>query len=524
VARVVTRGESPLTSGPPSALDVRGLTKTFAGRRVLSAFDLDVSPGEIHAVVGENGSGKSTFIKILAGRYSPDADAGEVFVSGRRLQFGSVGASYGLGCRFVHQDLGLIDEASIVDNLCLMAGFPTTYGTVRGSVARDTARTDLLRVGLNVDPRTLVGDLSPAVKTGVAVARALRIDPRSPASVLVLDEPTATLPDSEVQHLLEIVRRVADGGIGVVYVTHRLDEVFMLANRVSVLRDGDKITTAEVGSTNRRELVGLIIGSELAELEQTGHVGVSEGRSAILEVRGLSSATLRDVSLTVRPGEIVGIAGITGSGRETILSTVFGATDRSSGEVLVGTTGLASNRPDVAVQAGVGYLPPDRKRLSGLMDLTGRENLTLASLRRFWRRWRLQGKAERAEVLAWFERLSVRPSTGMEQPLSTFSGGNQQKILFAKWLRIAPRVFLLDEPSQGVDVGARALLHRQLLASAAEGMAVVVASTDFDELVALCDRVLVLRDGRVSAELVGSDVSVAKITHECLMDRAGALA
>jgi ribose transport system ATP-binding protein len=255
-----------------SALDARGLTKTFAGVVALNKVDLTVEPGEVHALLGENGSGKSTFIKILSGYHNPDPGS-EVRIDGKAMQLGSPDPAYELGCRFVHQDLGLIDSSSVVDNLCMNTGFPTRFGTVRQRSARRRARTDLARVGLeHVQPESLVGALTPAMKTGVAVARALRQDSDETVKLLVLDEPTATLPDNEVQHLLGIVRQVAASGVGVLYVTHRLDEVFQVADRVTVLRDGRKAATEPTTALDRRRLINLLVGSELDELHATASV------------------------------------------------------------------------------------------------------------------------------------------------------------------------------------------------------------------------------------------------------------
>jgi ribose transport system ATP-binding protein len=498
----------------PPLLSVETLTKSFVGKPVLSALDLTVERGEVHALLGENGSGKSTLIKILSGYHTPDA-GGRVRVDDEELSFGSPAASFAAGLRFVHQDLGLIDTETVADNLALSAGFPTLLGTVRRRSARRLAQSDLARVDLDVDPDAIVGKLSPAQRSGVAIARALRSSRDVPVRLLVLDEPTAALPQAEVKHLLSMIRSVTAAGVGVLYVTHRLDEVFSIANRVTVLRDGHRQATVATNDIDRNGLVMLLIGTELEEVKRASaevHVSTGEVR---LTVRDLHAQGVDGVSFDVHPGDIVGVAGITGSGRESLLAAVFGAHPRSAGTVTVTDAAVRPARPDLSCAAGMAYVPPDRKSLAAIMGLSARENLSLSNLRPFWRHGLISRRIERAETKRWFDRLAVRPSV-FDQPLATFSGGNQQKIVMAKWLRRRPSVLLLDEPTQGVDIAAKAQLHREIIAAASAGCAVVISSSDVDELVALCHRVLVLRNGRLIEHLVNGAVTVRAVTQAIL--------
>ncbi len=504
-----TRGQA----ATPPALAAAHLSKAFGPVTVLSEVDLTIMPGEIHALLGENGSGKSTLIKILAGYHKPEG-GGEVLIDGTPVTLGSAESAYSLGCRFVHQDLGLVETCSVLDNLFLNRGFPKRFGTIRAGEARRLAREQLAVVGLDVDPSTPVSQLSPAVKTGVAVARALLHDANASAKLMVLDEPTATLPDSEVQHLLQIVRRVADRGLGVLYVTHRLDEVFQVADNVTVLRDGRRAATEPVTVLDRRQLVTLLVGRELEEIHAIAESAYNENGSSVLQVTDLHAGPISSLSFSVSRGAVVGIAGITGSGRETLLGALFGANPREGGTVTLSGHVVPSGKPAKAMAVGMAYLPPDRKTMGGFMGFSARENLTLCDLSPFWRQLRLHRKAEVCEVAEWFGQLEVRPCDGHERSLSTFSGGNQQKVLFGKWLRRAPEVLLLDEPTQGVDVGAKAGLHRHLITAAERGTAVIVSSSDIDELAALCHRVLVLRNSRLVADLSGSGVTVANIARE----------
>jgi ribose transport system ATP-binding protein len=502
------------------ALAVRGVSKTFAGTVALKAVDFEVRAGEVHALLGENGSGKSTIIKILAGYHEPDPGS-EILVSGADLESGSADASYRAGCRFVHQDLGLVETSSIADNLALVSGFPCRFGTVRTRDLNRIARRDLAQLGLDLDPKRLVATLSPAERTGVAVARALHEDPSTPVRLLVLDEPTATLPDREVERLLAIVRSVAARGVGVLYVTHRLDEVFEVAQRITVLRDGYRVATVPVAEVDRPGLVTLLVGSELDEIRAVSDELPPEDGEPLLVADDLHGQHLNGVSLSIRPGDVVGIAGITGSGREGLLAAIFGAQPRLRGHVSVQGAKLGSNEPARAMRAGIAYLPADRKSLGCFLELSTQENISISDLSKHWRWPKLSRRAERVETQEWIERLDVRPQIAARLPMASLSGGNQQKVLFAKWLRRAPKVFLLDEPTQGVDVGAKADLHLEILRAARGGAGVAISSSDTDELAALCHRVLVLQDGRVAAHLTGSSVTAAEISRACLANNDG---
>ena len=493
-------------------LHVEGLSKSFARTRALSALSLTVDPGEVHVLLGHNGSGKSTLIKILSGYHAPDPGA-RIRVDGHELTTMSPGMAYRLGCRFVQQDLGLIPNLSVLDNLAIGSGFPTRFGTIRRAASVNRARRELDRVGLAVDPLRVVSELTASECTGVAVARALRADLGHPAKLLVLDEPTATLPVDEVENLLETVRQVAVAGVGVLYVTHHLGEVFRIADQVTVLRDGVVAGTGLAAAFDHASLVRLLAGDEYLPVNETAAAGrPATEQKPLLDIRRLRSGPVSDVSLAVHRGEVVGIAGLNGSGREAVLSTVFGARRPEHGEVLLDGEPLPPGRPDRSIARGVAYLAADRKQGGGVMGMTARENISLPNLKPFWSGFHLSKKRERRHGNEWFGRLSIRPSSAIDEPLGTFSGGNQQKILFAKWLSRGPAVFLLDEPTQGVDVGAKADLHRELMAVAGHGAAVVISSSDLEELADLSDRVVIMSHGRIVAELRGADANARAIT------------
>jgi ribose transport system ATP-binding protein len=490
-------------------LEVTNLSKSFSGHAALSGLDLTVEAGEVRCLVGGNGSGKSTFIKILSGYHQPDP-GGEVRIGGELLNAGHPRASHRLGARFVHQDLGLIEDASISDNLFLGSSFPTRFGALRDREARRRCSIALQRLELDVDPRTLVRDLPAAERTGVAIARAVA-DEEWPIKLIVLDEPTATLPATEVGVLLRMVKGVAQSGVGVLYVTHRLEEVFEIGSRVTVLRNGRKVLTRSVTGLSREALLTDIVGTEVLEVHRDA-AQAPPRRPPALRVRELSGNTLGGVSFEVAPGEILGISGVTGSGREELNASIFGSSSRHGGAVDVGDSAVPAGSPAASIRAGAAYLPPDRRALGGMMSLSGTENLTITTLKDFWSVPSLRHKEEKAEAERWWDRLSIQPPGAWGEPITLLSGGNQQKVLLGKWLRLEPRVLLLDEPTQGVDVAATAEIYRQLLTAAEQGAAIVVSTTDTDELVALCSRVLILADGRFVAELTGPDVNVASIT------------
>jgi ribose transport system ATP-binding protein len=490
-------------------LRVENTSKSFGGTLALDHLSLEVFRGEVHALVGENGSGKSTFIKILAGYHHPDP-GGTIRVDDHLLAANDPDASYDLGCRFVHQELGLVGSETVMDNFAFTTGYPRHFGTIRPKRLRREIELAFERLELNVNPRRTVNSLTPAERSGVAIARALYVGSNVTPKLMVFDEPTATLPADEVQRLMNIIRSVALQGVGVIYVTHRLDELFGNADRVSVLRDGRLIATENVDVIDHRQLVTMLVGRELDSVRaQVDTLTMTEGST--LSVRDLSVEGLHGVSFTVSPGEILGISGITGSGREVILPAIFGAVHRSEGQIVMRGVEIPANRPDISIRSGMGYLPVDRAANSVVGTMSVRENLTLASLKKFWNRFVFSRSAERDEVNEWLVKLEVRPPDCAERSLQTLSGGNQQKVIFAKWLRLKPALMLFDEPTQGVDVGAKSALHKEVIALAQGSAAIVVASSDIDELVALCTRILILRDGQFVQEFRG-DLHVAEVT------------
>lgn len=482
-------------------LDVQHLSKTFPGVKALNDVSFGVGSGEIVALVGQNGSGKSTLVKILAGVY--DADPGA-----RITLLREPGGETSSRLHFIHQDLGLIDQLSTIENLDLTR--PMGRSAVAPTQVRREqrhAREITAGFGGSFDVLAPISSLSAAERTIVAIARALDGWGHY-RHVLVLDEPTASLHGEEVKILLSAVRRVADRGAGVVFISHRLDEVVELADRVLCLRDGHLIASVARGGYDHDDLVALIAGHAVGAGD-TRPVPRPPGHP-LLRARAIRSATVAGLDLDLEAGEILGVSGVLGSGREELAGVLFGATLGHVGSLHVSGSLVKRLDPRQAIAAGIAYVPGDRRRLGAVMALTARENLTLprlGPLRGKVTGW-LHRSAERAEARRWFRRVDVRPFDP-ERALELFSGGNQQKIVLAKWLRNEPKVLLLDEPTQGVDVGAKAAIYELIANAARDGAGVLVCSSDAKELAMICDRVLVLQEGRLVAELVGPELTEA---------------
>jgi ribose transport system ATP-binding protein len=492
------------------ALRVEHLSKTFPGQVALADVSLTVAAGEVHALVGQNGSGKSTLIKVLAGYHQPDADGAQAWVNGSLLTLGDGHAAAAAGVRFVHQDLGLIGMLNAVENIALSAGYQTGLGRrIRWGHETKRTREALDVLGLaHVDPRVAVDSLPPSQRTAIAIARAL-VGWEDGANLLILDEPTATLPGDDVARLFEVIHRLKSRGVSILYVSHHLDEVFELADRVTVLRDGQHVTTVPVNELDHTRLVELIVGHHV---ETSSATETGPGGEPLLTVRRLHGGTVHGIDIDIAAGEVVGLAGITGSGREHVLGLIAGQIPRASGDVVLDGTSIENFRPHQAMQAGIAFVPAERALRGTVGQMNVRENLTISDVARHFRGGRLRRRDEVAETNQWIDRLDIKTS-GTEAPIGLLSGGNQQKVMFGKALRLTPKLLLLDEPTQGIDIGAKEQIHRLIDEAAAEGVATLVASTDTDELVRLCHRVVVLANGRATATLVGEHIVTERIEH-----------
>ena len=490
-------------------LHIEHLSKTFPGQAALIDVSLTVKSGEVHALVGQNGSGKSTLIKVLAGYHQPDPGA-QAWVNGEPLTLGDGQAAALAGIRFVHQDLGLVGSLSTVENLALTTGYRTGLGgRIRWKDEVQRARVAMSSLGLaEVDVKAPVALLPPSQKTAVAIARAL-VGWEEGANLLVLDEPTATLPGTDVSRLFEVIHRLKAKGVSILYVSHHLDEVFELAEEVTVLRDGRHIGTVPVSELDHDRLIELIVGHRI---DSTPASQPSKSGKPVLVVRDLRGGNVHGIDFDVFEGEIVGFAGITGSGREHVLDLIAGQMPRLDGDVEINTAEVANYEPRAALAAGAAFVPADRGVRGTVSNMSVRENLTLCDLTPHFVGGRLRHKREAAETRQWIERLSIK-TKGSEAIITSLSGGNQQKVMFGKALRLAPKLLLLNEPTQGIDVGAKDQIHALVDHATAEGVATVVASTDTEELVRLCHRVLVMIGGRIAASLTGGEITAERIEH-----------
>jgi ribose transport system ATP-binding protein len=508
---------SPSADGVPATpapgLRVTDLSKDYPGTRALDGVTFDVATGHICALLGGNGSGKSTLIKILAGVVTGNA-GGRIQVRGTSEASEAITPEWAraVGLAFVHQDLGLFDVMTVAENVFAGAPYPRRVRGVDWPAMRREAQEALDRLDIAVDARHPVRALRPSERTLVAIARALRGRERFHDGVLVLDEPTARLPAAEADRLLTALRRYADAGQAVLYVTHRLEEVLEVADDVVVLRDGRLVERRTSAGLDAPELVSLIVGQRIARqarrLASPGPKG-----DAVLAVEDLASGSLQEVSLTVAPGEVVGVAGLVGSGRTTLLESIAGVRRPERGRISLAGAALPLGDVQAAVRAGMVYLPEDRPRDGAFLGLSVAENISAGALHRYWRGlWFRQGD-ERRDAARAVERFSIRTSA-VTAPLQTLSGGNQQKTVLARWLGSEPRVLLLDEPTQGVDVGARADIYEHLNAATQGGLGILLVSSDFEELLTLADRVLALSRGRVVDERPR-----AEVTREWLEER-----
>jgi ribose transport system ATP-binding protein len=506
-------GPSAPSGGSPGALALEAahLSKSFGGVRVLNDVSLQVKAGEIHGLVGSNGSGKSTLIKILSGFHTPDP-GGSLKVRGEDVPLPvPPDRATKLGLSFVHQDLGLTPQLSVLENL--RVGRFTSHPGWRISwrEERATVRAALKRFDLNLNPETKVQRLSSIERVLLAVVRAFSDLEHAQGGVLLLDEPTAYLPRDGVDRLFAAVKRAAAEGAGVVFVSHRLEEIGILTNSVSVLRDGNLVGTAETSTLTESDLVEMIVGSKIT----TATFDPKSEGEVILRTHAVSGRIAQDVTLELRRGEVLGLTGLMGMGHEEVPYLLFGSEPATGAMELDGTRMPVSDMsPRKAIGSGVALLPGDRQGASGAGSLSVRENVTLPTLERFFVNGLLRPKRERVRVLELLRQYDVRP-VAPARKLETLSGGNQQKALVAKWLERRPTIFLMHEPVQGVDVSAREEIARVIADIATQGGSVLLSSCEYEDLARICGRVLVFRHGRVTSELEGSALTKERIIERC---------
>ncbi len=497
-------------------LVIQGINKYFPGVHALKDAQIDVRRGEVHALIGENGAGKSTMIKILSGVYQPDT--GEILLEGKRVEFSNPREAHSAGIATIYQELGLYPELSVAENI-FMGHAPTVrrFGFQAIDWEKMEAQAGALLAELNIhnlDVDAKVGTLNVGNRQRVEIAKALSLDAR----ILIMDEPTAALTESDVEQLFSIVRLLRERGVSIIYISHRLNEVFELADRVTILRDGEYIGTHEVRDTNEGELISMMVGRTIENLfpKQPAEIG-----EVVLEARNLQRPPLtRDISFTVRAGEIVGLAGLVGSGRSETAQVIFGVLPAESGTILLKGQPIKISRPSEAVDHGIGYVPEDRGHQGLIREMTIRENTSMAVLESVSKNTFVSRSKERLLANHSIRQLSIR-ATGPDQITNKLSGGNQQKVVVSKWLASNPKLLIMDEPTRGIDVGAKAEIHRLMSRLAAEdGLAILMISSELPEILAMSDRILVMREGRLVGEFSREEATQELVAHAMMSEEA----
>jgi len=497
-------------SGP--LVEMTGIAKSFAGVQALDGASLGIGRGEIHAVIGQNGAGKSTLVRILTGAHR--RDAGTVVFDGQPVDFRSPIAAQRAGVSTIYQEINLVPYRSVAENIYL-GREPRRLGVLnRGAMNRD-ARALLARLGIRLDVTRPLYELNIALQQMVALARALSFESR----LVILDEPTSSLDDREVRTLFDVIRSLKRDGVSVLFITHRLDELYAVCDRVTIMRDGRTVAERAMSEIDKLGLVATMLGKELGEVRRKGQTGFDESRREtvndrppLLEINHLRREPgLHDASLTVRPGETIGLAGLLGAGRTEVARAVFAADRPESGEIRFDGEPVAFRGPGDAIRAGMGFCSEDRKVEGIIPELSVRENLTLAALPTLSRAGVVDTNAQREIVDRFIDRLGIK-TAGPDQKIRELSGGNQQKVLLARWLCLNPKLLILDEPTRGIDVGAKAEIQRLIDELAGQGLSVLMISSEIEELIEGADRVTVLRDGATT-----STMSHQEITQDLLL-------
>ncbi len=488
-------------------LELTGISKSFAGVHALKGVSFSLEPAEVHALVGENGAGKSTLIKMITGAHQPDE--GTIQIQSRTVTNLDPTRARGLGIAAIYQQPALFPDLTVSENIAIGVEAGGGWRRIRWGRRRERARALLEKIGAAIDPETEVGRLTMPEQQLVEIARALGAEAR----ILIMDEPTASLSDKEVDRLFRVIGELKSQGAGIIYISHRLDELPRVADRVTALRDGVLAGTRRMDEVSRGDLIRMMVGRELSSLFPRTKGAPGE---VVLEMRGLGCrrVRVRDVSLNVRAGEIVGLAGLVGAGRTELAGILFGLTPADSGEIRLRGRPVSIDSPARAVDLGIAYLPEDRRRHGVILEMATGPNTTLATLRAIARFGFLDFKAERIVAARFINQLGIK-TPSVDTPVGNLSGGNQQKVALARWLAASPVLLILDEPTQGIDIGAKAEIHRLMSELAARGIAILMISSELPEVLAMSDRIAVMHGGSITGILDGSAA-----TQEMILERA----
>ncbi|MBL4928961.1 sugar ABC transporter ATP-binding protein [Fuscibacter oryzae] len=485
-------------SGTAPVLSLRGITKTFPGVRALNAVQLDLYPGQVTALIGENGAGKSTIVKILTGIYQPDE--GTIAVDGQEIRFPTAQAAGAAGVTAIHQETVLFDELTVAENIFIGHAPRGRFGLIDTARMVEEARHLLASIGADLDANIRLRDLGIAAKHLVAIARALSIDAR----VVIMDEPTAALSHKEIHELYDLVEKLKAQGKAILFISHKFDEIFRIADRFTVFRDGQFVAEGPMGGVQEADLVQMMVGRAVDQIypKRPAEIG-----APVLTVAGYCHPTeFDDIGFTLHRGEILGFYGLIGAGRSEVMQALFGITRPSKGACKVEGEVRVIRSTAEAVEAGIVYVPEDRGRQGAVKGLPIFQNVTLPSLGRTSRHGFLRLAEEFALTREYTRRLDLRAAS-LDQDVGLLSGGNQQKVVIAKWLATRPRVIILDEPTKGIDIGSKAAVHDFMSELAAQGLAVIMVSSEIPEVLGMADRVIVMREGRIAAEFVGETMT-----------------
>lgn len=484
-------------AGKAAVLSLEGITKTFPGVKALSEVSLRLIPGKVTALIGENGAGKSTVVKILTGIYQPDG--GRILVNAKPTVFSTPQVAAGNGITAIHQETVLFDELSVAENIFLGHTPRGAFGLIDLNAMTERSRDILRSIGANIDPDHKLKDLGIANKHLVAIARALSID----AQVVIMDEPTAALSHKEIEELYGLVENLKGQGKAILFISHKFDEIFRIADNYTVFRDGQLVGEGAIADVTEADLVKMMVGRDVSQIFPAR---VSTPGDTVLKVSGYSHPTeFEDIGFTLRKGEILGFYGLVGAGRSEFMQSLFGITRPSAGTVEIDGKPAPIRSPADAVSQGIVYVPEDRGKQGAILDLPIFQNVSLPSLGRISGNGFLKLAEEFKLARAYTERLDLRAAS-LDTPVGTLSGGNQQKVVIAKWLATQPKVIILDEPTKGVDIGSKAAVHEFMAELAAQGLAVIMVSSEIPEVLGMSDRVIVMREGRIVAELKKGDL------------------
>ena len=476
--------------------------KAFGQNKVLEGVDIHIRGGEVHALMGENGAGKSTLMNILTGLHKKDQ--GTITIDGVEKTFDNPKQAEEFGIAFIHQELNIWPEMTVLDNLFINKEPITSFGLIQTQKMKAVANKQFDRLAISIPLHKEAGKCSVGEQQMIEIAKALMTD----AKVIIMDEPTAALTDREIEKLFDVIRSLKESGVSIVYISHRMEEIFTICDTITVMRDGRTVDTTPIPETNFNDVVKKMVGRELTDRfpERNSNPG-----ETILEVKGLTrKGVFENVSFQVREGEIVGVSGLMGAGRTEIMRTIFGLDGKYEGDILVAGKNVTVKNPNQAVELGLGFITEDRKEEGLILDFSIKDNIVLPSLFSFTKNGMIKDKQEEEFVELLIKRLTIKTESAMTSA-KNLSGGNQQKVVIAKWIGIGPKVLILDEPTRGVDVGAKREIYQLMNELTDRGVAIIMVSSELPEVLGMSDRVIVIHEGRVSGEVIGKEATQEKI-------------